>query len=205
LKGEGMASAQLLSLRDGVDALLIAGACRPAGLAFLRGSREGWGTAELARWLVGPYAEATSRVPRLDEETEPPVGAGPRVDPLRVREILAAAQDEVEAELACAVMGGTSFVREAIEAGAVAQTLDGIWLALDRPRMRLKDRVLALFASDYLLRPQEYLERLSICEKCGTVAFDPTARLTRQCGAHRLGDGVDLTLRSEPLPALRSA
>jgi len=215
-----MSAAQLRSLRDGVDALLMTGACRPAGLAFLRGAREGWGAADLARWLVGPYGEATSQVPRVvldDEEDEqgeqgeaftddsavaPPVR---RVSPLRVRDILLAAQDDVEAELARASQGSEAFVHTAIEEGAVVQTLDGIWIALDRPRMLLKDRVLALFACDYLLRPQEYVDRLSACTKCGDVSFDPAARQTRHCGAHRISDFVELTRRSEPPPALRSA
>src|SRR4051794_14246958 len=91
-----MPAVELRSLRDGVDALLMTGACRPAGLAFLRGAREGWGAADLARWLVGPYREATSLVPRAavdehaDESLEPPPVR--RAPPLRVREILLAAQ-----------------------------------------------------------------------------------------------------------------
>ena len=40
----------------------FAEACRAAGLAFLEGTRAGWGKRELVAWLVGPYRELSAQV-----------------------------------------------------------------------------------------------------------------------------------------------
>jgi hypothetical protein len=51
--------------------------------------------------------------------------------------------------------------------------------------MHLKDRVLSVFAVDFLLRPEDYVGELLVCHVCESVVFDPKARLLGQCGAHR--------------------
>ena len=191
----------LCSLRDGVDALVMSAAWRPAALDVLRGAREGWTPVDLARWLLGPYSQATSHVPRdADEglaETTPP-----RVDARRLSEILSSAASEVVAALECVRSRGTvEFVRAAIDQGAIVPTWDGFWLPIDKPRMLLSDRVLSLFAADYLLRPRDYVTDLEICAKCRGVVFDRAARQAGLCGAHRIHDLVEvLRPASQPPP-----
>jgi hypothetical protein len=189
------------SLRDGVDALVMSATWRPAGLDLLRGAREGWTTADLARWLIGPYAEATSRVPRAPPEETPSGTRETRVDPHRIAAILLTTRRAVVAALETArEVGVPDFVEAAIHTGAIVPTMDGHWLPLDKPRMLLADRVLALFAVDYLLCPREYVRDLVVCSKCQAVVFDPAARQNGHCGAHRISDFVELLRSSNAHP-----
>ena len=192
---------------DGVDALVMSAAWRPAGLDLLRGARAGWTTADLARWLLGPYAEATSRMaPDARDAGTPPAARGRRVDAHKIAEILQSTCDQVVVALEGArADGGPDFVREAIRDGSVVPTMDGLWIPLDRARMLLKDRVLSLFAADYLLRPQDYVGDLVVCSKCRTVVFDPAARPTGYCGAHRISGFVELLRRPSAPPLRQSA
>jgi hypothetical protein len=185
------------SLKDGVDVLVMSAAWRPAGLGLLRGARQGWTPVELARWLIGPYAEATSHVARAPAEEAP---SGARVDPHQVAAILLTTRRAVVAALETVhAVGGPEFVQAAIDTGAIVPTMDGHWVPLDRPRMLLTDRVLALFAVDYLLCPAEYVRDLVVCSKCQAVVFDRVARQKGYCGAHRISDFVEL-LRSSNAP-----
>jgi hypothetical protein len=171
------------SLRDGVDALLMSGVWRPAALALVRGARERWSPADLARWLVGPYRDATALVPRVGVEPAPVR----RLVPAQIQAIHRRAARVVVAALRDGQEDAVpTFVAAAICDRCVVPTLDGIWVPLDRPRMRLEDRVLSLFAADYLLRAKDYQRALVVCTDCDAVVFDPVARATVRCGAHRI-------------------
>jgi hypothetical protein len=50
------------------------------------------------------------------------------------------------------------------------------WVPVDLPSVSLADRVLALFAVDYLWAPAAYRESLCVCRACGAVVFDREAR-----------------------------
>jgi hypothetical protein len=175
-----------ISLRDGVDALLMSAVWRTAGLGFLRGSRNGWTRRELGRWLVGPYRDATSEVPRIDAESFG--DASRRID----EETIASVVREAREEVVLALRNSPHLVATAMRDHAIVPTGDGIWIPLDRPRMRLAERVRSLFAADYLLRPQDYERDLTICAKCEGVVFDATARQTGCCGADRISGFLEL-------------
>jgi hypothetical protein len=169
----------LESYRDAVDALLMSAEWRTAGLAFLDAVHD---RRDLGRWLVGRYRSATSYVPRQPWSVE----RSAIVDDAEVCAIVTQAHDDVLAALRAARWGnGPAFVQDAIRSYTIIPTLDGFWIPLDAPRMRLRDRVLALFAADYLLRPRDY-KSLAICARCERVVFDPAAGQTGQCGAHRI-------------------
>jgi hypothetical protein len=188
----------LWSLKDGVDALLMSGLWRSAGLSFLHAERDKWTHVDLARWFMGAYHRATSFVPR----SEAPAPEVPSVDTQRIAEIMRSACEEVVATLRDLASGGDpTFVKDAIRAHAVVLSLDKIfWIPLDHPRMRLADRALSLFAADYILSPNEYAGYLTVCRKCDAVTFDPAARQAGYCGAHRISGFFD-SLRPRSRPA----
>jgi hypothetical protein len=170
----------LETYRAPVDGLLMSGRWRAAGLEFLHNVRR---ARDLGYWLMGPYRSATSRVFRL-EWLVPSTPAG---DEGTIEAILASARADVLVALReAALCSGPRFVKDALGSSAIAPTVDGFWIPLDAPRMRLKDRVLTLFAADYLLSPRDYKRNLAFCRRCERVVFDPAARQTGQCGAHRV-------------------
>jgi hypothetical protein len=170
----------LETYRDAVDALLMSAQWRTAGLDFLHDVRS---ARDLGCWLVGPYREATSFVPRLEERS---IDAA-AFDLEAVETILWTAHEDVLAALRDGAHGnGPAFVKDALATETIVPTVEGFWIPLDVQRMRLKDRVLALFAADYLLRPRDYTRDLAFCARCERVVFDPAARQTGQCGAHRI-------------------
>jgi len=174
----------LETYRDAVDALLMSAQWRTAGLEFLDNVRD---ARDLGRWLIGPYRSATSYVFRL----EWPAACASEVDTSTIDAILASAREEVLLALHDAAWGaGPGFVKDALASSAIVPTVDGFWIPLDVPRMRLKDRVLALFAADYLRSPRDYQRDLAFCTRCDRAVFDPAARQTGQCGAHRISGFV---------------
>jgi hypothetical protein len=45
------------------------------------------------------------------------------------------------------------------------------WAPVDVPAIRLKDRVLALFAADFLSRPEAFVAELHVCTRCESISF----------------------------------
>jgi hypothetical protein len=175
------------SYTDAVDALLMSGEWRKAGLEFVHGARA-WTARDLARWLLGPYSAATSRVPRPDC----PRRFGSAADAAAVWEILERTHADIVAALRQAATSEMpELVATARHGGAIVPTPSGFWVPRDRARMLLRDRVLSLFAADYLLRPADYRRDLAVCTRCDAVVFDRAARDTGHCGAHRIRGFVE--------------
>jgi hypothetical protein len=182
-----------VTLEPGIDAAVIAGGCRRAGLEFVRGVHTGWDARDLAAWLTGPYAQATCHVPRgecvarIDDEESPTSFENAP----RLQEVLASARTGAISALedAESIRGRLVFVREAIRdrtiVPATSANGESIWVPLDRRKMNLRDRVLSLFAVDFLLRPEDYVGDLLVCSSCEAVVFDAKARALGHCGAHR--------------------
>jgi hypothetical protein len=80
------------------------------------------------------------------------------------------------------------FVLDARDNGSVIRCKDAGgragFLPVDRPGMKLSDRVLSLFATDYLLRTQDYEQLCTVCWRCETVTFDAEARRIGACTTH---------------------
>lgn len=188
----------------------IAAECREAAVAFMTGVASGWDKLDLALWLTGPYARATRHAKR-----------GERVaslcDPSRPDETVEIADETIESlvthvrgqviaslEKAALELGALEFSSDCVERGLVRRVIDAedrdAWIPVDAPRMRLRDRIQALFTADYLNAPYNYAE-LFVCHRCEAVVFDEQAKRRGLCASHRLSgvvlrDGEPLSVRS---------
>ena len=177
LAREATTESRFVSLVPGCRVRDVADACRSAALGFAWSAHHGWGRRELARWLVGPYAQAAGATRSLrgsgmrravthrplDEETIGALLVGVRT------EILAVLRDAwkwpSEPGFARARVG------EGLVAGIVDETSDFGYAPVDRTGMRLVDRVRSLFVADYLTRPGDYAA-FAVCEDCEGATFD---------------------------------
>jgi hypothetical protein len=187
----------ILTLPAGWTAADIACACRETGLEFINHSRE-WGKPELSLWLTSSYARLTAHTkPREDASGSSvwPVPLLRQIDPRLIGRIMSSARAEILETLnTIANDGSASFVLRALISGSVVRCEDAhhepSW-APTAEVSRLADRVLSLFAVDYLARGADYETQLFICRQCENVCFDELARTTGLCHEH--GAGVSLT------------
>jgi hypothetical protein len=186
----------ILTLPEATDSIAVASACREAALAFLNES-ERWGKAELAMWLMGPYAQLTQYVSPLSRRRSGEFAkAAPllrEIDARMVDRVIRNAREEVIHTLKGTLdaEGGPSFAFSMLSAGFVAKCEDRSrvsgWVPTADAR-RLADRVLSLLAVDYLTRPADYEGSLSVCTQCGIVELDSISRTRGIC--HRHGSGM---------------
>jgi len=187
----------ILTLPEKTGVTAIAEQCREAALAFLNDS-ERWGKAELAMWLMGPYAQLTQLGPassrrRSGEFVRPATPMLKEIDARMVTRVVQSAREEVLATLTHVhdSEAGTSFAFTMLSNGFVARCEDrehnAGWVPTADAR-RLADRVLSLLAADFLARPSDYETDLSVCGHCHIVEFDPVAVMRGSC--HRHGSGV---------------
>lgn len=195
----------ILTLPSQTSALALAQSCRETAMAFMEDSLS-WGKGQLAMWLMGPYGQITQYTHAVERVTQS--GRYPRMQAPLLREIdarmvdrvISSARDEVISRLAQMLDGGAlsptgmgepAFVYDMVSLGFVvrcedARQIEG-WVPSSTAR-RLADRVLSLFAADYLVRPQDYESMLAVCRKCGVVEFDAVSRARGVCARH--GSGV---------------
>jgi hypothetical protein len=185
----------ILTLPRQTGSYAIAAACRETALVFLN-EAEQWGKAELAMWLMGPYAQVTGFV---DDYCTRQSGQVARAFPL-LREIDARMVDRVLRSARSEVLdtlvgmedpeGAASFAFSMLSSGFVVRCEDARnvsgWVPTPDAR-RLADRVLSLVAADYLTRPSDYELELSICASCRNVDFDAVSRLRGVCSQHGSG------------------
>jgi len=200
----------ILTLPEQTGALAMANACRETALAFLNES-DRWGKAELAMWLMGPYAQLTQYVASATRRASGEfLRSAPmlrEIDVRMVERVIKSAREEVLETLrrTHVAEGGTSFASTMLEAGFVARCEDRDrnqgWVPTTDAR-RLADRVLSLLAADYLARPADYDDELSACRQCDIVEFDPVSRLRGVCPRHGSGLFVQKPPRRSTLPYL---
>lgn len=180
-------------LDDGSTRESVASECREAALVFVNGAAAGWDKLDLVLWLTGPYARATRHLPRGERVTgmadEGDVGEEV------LDELVTRVRSQIIAALEKAVMseGTIDFAVEAMDRGLVrrAVDMDGeiVWVPADNTRMRLKDRVRALFAADYLNDTGAYAA-LYVCHRCESVVFDENAKRLGACQNHKRVSGI---------------
>lgn len=177
------------TLEDGSTRESLSEDCRTAALSFMTGVAAGWDKLDLALWLTGPYARATRHARRgelVDMFPRDRTVSSESVESLvtRVRVQMIASLEKAALEL-----GAPRFTDEVVERGLVRRVFDfdgrEAWIPVDAARMRLKDRIQALFTADYLNVPYDYTE-LFVCHRCEAVVFDRHAKRVGICGAHRL-------------------
>lgn len=125
------------------------------------------------------------------------------IDARLIKRITESARKEIIETLALiAKDGSASFVLRALIAGTVVRCEDDhrapTW-APTGEAARLADRVLSLFAVDYLARPGDYEATLFVCATCETVAFDETAHAQGGCN-HGLHQSALAPRRRSTLP-----
>lgn len=191
----GMPTAKLdtlFTLPWQTSTMAIARACREVGLAFVNESAS-WGKADLTIWLMGPYARllryaSMAAGEATNEGGLPNMGLGD-VDARFVDRILETARGDVVATLEAIgrVEDGAGFAFDMIASDYVVRCTDQSgavgWAPTAAPR-RLADRVLSLFAADYLTRPTPISPEFARCAVCGSVNLDAAARERGVCLAH---------------------
>jgi hypothetical protein len=174
---------------------------RSAATSFVREATLGWGRRELAEWLMchyGPCVIHESDPGPVDSENRgtQTAPASPRtevrpphviessvvelVERVRTRMFVLlhdlGGADQIEAGRITAAMIGSKRVVEQ-RAGAAL-----VWAPVHRPRLRLVERVAALFVADYLNAPRDYRD-VRACERCGAIAFGVPVTHGRGCPA----------------------
>jgi hypothetical protein len=192
----------IVMLPTDMSAAQIASACRDAAMAFVNESKH-WGKAELGMWLSGTYASVTKHASKGSDGQVWPVPLLRDIDVRLIDRIMQSARTEIfETLTAIATDGSASFVLRALIAGTVIRCEDGeggpAW-APTKEAPRLADRVLSLFAVDYLARPGDYETELHVCAQCETVAFDGAARERGACN-HGLQQSALAPRRRSTLP-----
>lgn len=181
----------VIVLPNGFSCADMARNCREIATTFMNESSR-WGKAELAMWLSGPYALATQYVKKEQEAGLMAHASTPLIKAVDVRlvdRIIRAARTEVLEMLTQIVTDqSSSFVLRALIAGSVVRCEDGYGEPAWAPAAgttRLADRVLSLFAVDYLVRPGDYESDLAVCPTCSHIAFDASQRRRGFCTLHQ--------------------
>lgn len=195
----------ILTLSIGTSSADIAGQCRDAAVQFINESKN-WGKAELTMWLTSSYARVIQHATKEAEENGPAVWPLPLLREIDVRligRIMQSAREEVLENLSLLQKDGSaSFVLRGLIAGTVVRCEDGLGQPAWAPigTNRLADRVLSLFAVDYLGRPGDYETDLFVCPECQTIYFDELARRHGVCRYHTPAQSLTAPRRRSTLP-----
>ena len=198
------------TLTDGSTRESLAADCREAALSFMAGVASGWDKLDLVLWLTGPYARATRHAKRGERVAM--VADTEEISDESIESLVTHVRGQLIASLERAALefGSLDFADEVAERGLVRKVTDAdgrdAWVPVDAPRLRLRDRVRALFTADYLNAPYTYAE-LFVCHRCEAVVFDEHAKEVGICGAHRMSgvvpndreDGASRDSDEEPL------
>jgi hypothetical protein len=163
-------------------------ACREVALAFIAGVASGWGKADLAAWLAGPYRAVARRASRpAGHRSEPPFAVAQDKLETVMRDARWAALAALER--ASVAKGRTLLVERAATRGHLVAVRHPSgrkqWMPVDAPGMRLVDRVLSLLAADCIARPDDYASLLVVCPRCEAVWFNRRAKQSGGCpGGH---------------------
>ncbi len=177
------------TLTDGSTRASLATDCRDAALAFMSGVASGWDKLDLALWLTGPYARATRH--GKHGERVAAVSDGRAIPDASIESLVTHVRGQIIASLEKAALefGTLEFADDVAQRGLVRKVVDAegrdAFIPVDSARMRLRDRLRALFTADYLNAPYTYAE-LFVCHRCEAVVFDHHAKEVGICGAHRM-------------------
>jgi hypothetical protein len=156
--------------------------CRSAALGFMAGARD-WNKRELAEWLAcsyRPLVAGASEQP-IRRRTAPYGTAAvtphvTRIQPRTIEQLLKVAHADVLRELRdlegrSSLDTGRGFIRSHVVTRCIDDAGVAGWAPVARVRARLFERVMSLFAADFVARPWDYEYDLAICVECGAVSF----------------------------------
>ncbi len=197
----------ILTLPSGMSAADISSACRETALEFINDSRR-WGKPELSMWLTARYADLTKYAIKEEEQGSAGLWPVPLLKDIDVRlvdRIMSSARAEIlETLRTLAKNGAASFVLKALISGTVVRCEDASNEPTWAPGQatRLADRVLSLFATDYLTRPGDYEGELFVCLECESVQFDEEMRRQDVCPNHGVASVAGVRHPTLPFPPM---
>jgi hypothetical protein len=195
-------SAALIPILKNRASTDVADLCRSAALGFLANARD-WNKADLAEWLQESYRPLVIGVPKPARKMTPAYGTPvsiaptPSVLPEALAGILENAHTEVLGMLRdlqaarSSLDAGRAFIANNVVTRCIDDTGVAGWVAVSHKSSRLAERVMSLFAADFLARPWDYQYDLEICECCENVAFTEVQCCRARSGSQRVVDAVD--------------
>lgn len=177
LERDASTGPRFCSLLPGIRVRDVADACRSAALGFAWSAHHGWGRRELARWLVGPYAQAVAATRTLRASGTRRAVVHRPLDEETIVELLTGVRGDVLAVLRGAwswthdAESARARIDEGLVAGICDEASDLGFAPVDNAGMRLVDRVRSLFVADYLTRPADYAA-FAVCDDCDGATFD---------------------------------
>lgn len=193
----------------------VADLCRSAALGFLANARD-WSKADLAEWLQESYRPLVIGAPKPVRKMTPAYGTAisiaptPSVAPQALTSILENAHAEVLQMLRdlqaarSSLDAGRAFIANNVVTRCIDDTGAAGWVAVSHKSSRLAERVMSLFAADFLARPWDYEYDLTICECCENVAFTEVNCCRARSGAQRIAEVADMDAAVDVLLAVAS-
>jgi hypothetical protein len=155
----------------------VADLCRSAALGFLANARD-WSKADLAEWLQESYRPLVVGAPKVQRKLTPAYGTPasvaptPSVAPAALAGILETAHSDILRALRdlqasrSSLDAGRAFIASNVVTRCIDDTGVAGWVPVSHKSSRLADRVMSLFAADFLARPWDYEYDLTICDSC---------------------------------------
>jgi len=176
----------------------LADLCRSAALGFLANAQD-WDKRKLAEWLECSYRPlVVGATQQMRRKLTPAYGAepAPSVHPETLANVLAVAHADVIEQLRnlaaapSSLDAGRAFISSSVVARCIDDTGVSGWAPVAHQPSRLADRVMSLFAADFLARPWDYEYDLSICQDCATVSFGDISCCRARSGTQQVARAV---------------
>ena len=169
----------------------VAERSRAAYLAVMKSALSPFRNADLAEWLKGPYRLATTPAGAMLGRSPTPFAEARGSVDIHVDVLTLQAREEaleVLRRIKSHKERDTSFTFEALNRGFIVPCRDGAGtrghVPVDAPDMKLYERVLSLIAVDYIARPNELEDRMSLCPMCEVPFFDGRHACPRALGVY---------------------
>jgi hypothetical protein len=190
-------SAPLMPILQTASSNELADLCRSAALGFLANAPD-WDKRKLADWLQGSYRPLVIGA-GYQRKLTPAYGSAPPppVASTTIASILENAHAEVLRQLRDLAAASSSLDtgRAFISRNVVTRCIDDLgnagWAPVSHRVSLLADRVMSLFAADFLARPWDYEYDLTICECCNNVSFSEVQCCRAHSGAQRIVRKID--------------
>ena len=162
----------------------VAERSREAYLTLMKSAVMPFRDADLAEWLKGPYRRATTPAAAMLSRAPTPFAVSRGSLDVHVDVLTLQAREEALEVLRHLKGDGvanesrpdTSITFEALNRGFIVECRDGAGtrghVPVDAPGMKLYERVLSLIAVDYIARPHDFEERLTLCARCEMPYFE---------------------------------